>query len=93
MHTAAIENKMLDAHAALENKQDKGLRVPTGQIDAELRVRVNRDGVLPVLDIRTFRRSPAEVSADAFHPTAGGVTLDLQYADLLLEAIAKVGAA
>ena len=51
------------------------------------------DGPVPTIDIRTFRRSPAEVSADAFLPTAAGVTIEAQYAELLLEAIQKARAA
>jgi hypothetical protein len=50
-------------------------------------------GAVPAIDIRPFRRSPAEVSTDAFLPTAAGVTIDAQFADLLLEAIEKSRAA
>jgi hypothetical protein len=86
--TTANENKMLP-HANLENK---GQRVPTGQVDAEGRVRVLRDGPVPLLDIRTFRRSPADVSADAFHPTAAAFTTELQYAEDLAEKILRAAA-
>ena len=72
--------------AAVENK---GHRVPTGSVDAEGRVRVLRDGPVPLLDIRTFRRSPADLSADAFHPTAAAFTCELQFAAELISAIEK----
>jgi hypothetical protein len=90
------ENKMLAAEGR-ENKQDtpedRGYRVPLGKVDAEGRVRIIHDGPVPLLDIRTFRRSPADVSADAFRPTIAAFTLELQYADELIEAIQKARAA
>jgi hypothetical protein len=48
---------------------------------------------VPRLDIRTFRRSPAEMSADAFLPTAAGVTLEAQFAEELIATIQKARAA
>jgi hypothetical protein len=82
----------------LENKATAAepvkYRVPTGQLDAQVFARVlygGTHGAVPLLDVRTWRRSPAEVSngPEAFHPTAGGVTVQAQFAPLLLEAIAK----
>jgi hypothetical protein len=84
---SGYENKVMPA---VENK---GARVPTGQVDAEGRVRILRDGPVPLLDIRTFRRSPADVSAEAFHATASAFTCELQYADELIKAIQKARAA
>jgi hypothetical protein len=90
------ENKMLGTGAlALENKQeDRGIRVRTGQIDAELRVRrlEGLDFPVPLVDVRMFRQSPADVSADAFHATAAGVSLEAKFLPALLEALAKVAA-
>jgi hypothetical protein len=48
---------------------------------------------VPLLDVRYWKRSPADVSADAFRPTAAGVTLELQYAGELIAAIKKARAA
>jgi len=42
----------------------------THTVDAEGRVRIMRDGPVPLLDISTFRRAPSDVSSDAFRPTA-----------------------
>ena len=85
---STYENKVLQTPT-----ENQGERVPKGQVDAEVRVRRVTDGPVPTIDIRTFRRSPAEVSADAFLPTAAGVTIEAQYAELLLEAIQKARAA
>jgi hypothetical protein len=85
----AHENKMMSA--PLENKG--GYRVPTGAIDRRLAVRVDTSGPVPELVIETLGRSPAEVADDAFHLIGGAVSLELQYADALLEAIAKARAA
>jgi hypothetical protein len=93
--TASSANKALQPGAKkahkpeLENKAEpEHWRVPTGQVDAEARVRVIREeSAPPVLAVRTFRRSPSEVRADAFRPTAAAVTVQLQYAELLAEQI------
>jgi hypothetical protein len=86
-NTTQFENKMVQP-TSLENKGH--CRVPTGQIDAEVRVRaIQEEGAPDKLDVRMFRRSPADLSDDAFRPTAAGITLELQFADVLLEQIAK----
>jgi hypothetical protein len=69
--------------------ENKGHAVPTGQVDRRIRVRVDSSGSVPELVIETLGRSPAEVADDAFHPIGTAVSLELQYADALLEAIAK----
>jgi hypothetical protein len=79
----AYENKVMPA---IENK---GHGVATGQVDRRVRVRVDSSGPVPALVIETLGRSPAEVADNAFHPIGGAVSLELQYADALLEAIAK----
>jgi len=43
-------------------------------------VRVLRDDPVPRLDIPTFRRSPAEVNADASLPIAADITIESQFA-------------
>ena len=96
----ATENKMLRPDAlGLENKATTAepvkYRVPTGQLDAQVFARVldgGTHGPVPLLDVRTWRRSPADVSEDAFTPTAGGVTIEAQFAPVLLEAIGRVKA-
>lgn len=85
---STYENKILATPT--ENKDE---RVPTGQIDAEVRVRRIEDGAVPTIDVRMWRRSPAELSADAFLPTAAGVTIEAQFAELLRAVIAKARAA
>ena len=92
---SARENKMLRPEG-LENKATAAepvkYRVPTGQLDAQVFARLlygGTHGAVPLLDVRTWRRSPAEVSEDAFQPTAAGVTIKAQFAPLLLEAIGK----
>ena len=93
MMRPATENKMLRT-AGLENKAEPArYRVPTGAIDRRLAVRVDTSGSVPELVIETLGRSPAEVADDAFHPIGSAVSLELQYADVLLEAIAKARAA
>jgi hypothetical protein len=82
----AYENKVMPA---IENK---GHPVPTGHVDRRLAVRVDTSGSVPELVIETLGRSPAEVADDAFHPIGTAVSLELQYADALLEAIAKARA-
>jgi hypothetical protein len=54
-----------------------------------------RDGPVPLLDVRMFARSPAEVSngAEALHATAAGVACELQFLPVLLEALEKARAA
>jgi hypothetical protein len=84
-----LENKMMAA--PLENKG--GHRVPTGAIDRRLAVRLDTSGPVPALVIETLGRSPAEVADDAFHPIGTAVSLELQYADELISAIAKARAA
>jgi hypothetical protein len=72
--------------------EHKTHRCATGEIDREIRARLldgGTHGVVPLLDVRDWRRSPAEVSADAFTPTAAGVTVQAQYVPALLEAIAS----
>jgi hypothetical protein len=67
-------------------------RCPTGELDAGVFARVlegGTHGAVPILDVRTWRRLPAEVSEDAFRPTAFGVTVQAQFAPVLLEAIAS----
>jgi hypothetical protein len=91
----APENKMMAA--PLENKAEpEHWRIPSGyNVDREIRVRVMRDGPVPLLDVRMFARSPAEVSngAEAFHATGAGVACEPQFLPVLLEAIAKARAA
>jgi len=88
--TRQFENKMRSP--APENKG--GFRVPTGELDRVLFVRViAEDGALPVLDIRTAGRSPADFSDDCFRPTAAGVSIGLQFADALVEQIERARAA
>ena len=92
----ATENKMLRPDAlALENKATAAepvkYRVPTGQLDAQVFARLldgGTHGAVTLLDVRTWRHSPAEVSNDpeAFHPTAGGVKVQVQFPPALLEA-------
>ena len=67
-------------------------RVPTGGVDAELRVRVLTDDPsgVPVLEIRTYRRAPYELSPKAFKPTDAAVRIQLQFAPVLVEAIKRV---
>jgi hypothetical protein len=91
MIRGASENKMLAG--PVETKATR-YRVPTGDVDARVFARVldgETHGAVPVLDLRTFRRSPSEPSDkdDAFHPTGAGVTLELRFVPSLLEAIAK----
>jgi hypothetical protein len=88
MHPARYDTKMMAA--PLENK---GHRVPTGAIDRRLAVRLDTSGPVPELVIETLGRSPAEVADDAFHPIGTAVSQELQYADVLVEAIAKARAA
>ena len=67
-------------------------RCPTGEVGAEIYARVldgGTHGTVPLLDVRTWRRSPADLSANAFHPTAAGLTVQAQFGPALLEAIAK----
>jgi hypothetical protein len=91
----ATENKMLTPEA-LENKATAAApvksRYPTGELDAAVFARVidgETHGRVPLLDVRQWRRSPVEVGEDAFRPTAFGVTVQAQFAPVLLEAIAK----
>jgi hypothetical protein len=66
-------------------------RVPTGQLDAQVFVRRldgGTHGVVPTIDVRIWKRSPAEVDESAFLPTAAGVTTEEQFAPQLIEAIA-----
>ena len=79
------ENKQL--HTQLENKAEHS-RVPTGRNGGteELRVRII-DGDL---DLRIFRRSPDSFAQTDWHPTTAGVTLGQQYAETLIDQIAKV---
>ena len=85
IQTDAMEKKRLDL-AMLERKGPASparYRVPTGDVEARVfarRVEDGSHGVVPVLDLRTFRRSPSEPSDkdDAFHPTAAGVTVELR---------------
>ena len=87
----ARENKMLQA--PLENKagmEPPKYRIPTGRVDAVVFARVLEDtGPVPVLDLRTWRRSPADVSEDAFQPTSQPPVIELQYVPGMLEAIAR----
>jgi hypothetical protein len=96
MHPARYDTKMLRT-AGLENKAEpEHWRVPSGySVDREIRVRVMRDGPVPLLDVRVFARSPAEVSngAEAFHATGAGVACELQFLPVLLEALDKARAA
>ena len=62
-------------------------RVPTGHVDATVGVHVLDGPGVPVLVISTWRRSPAEVSEDAFIEMQERVALQLHYAPLLLEQI------
>ncbi len=96
MIPTARENKMLTAEGTLEHKAPAAApvryRVPTGELDAAVFARLleaGTHGAVPLLDLRVWRRSPAEVSDDAFLPTAAGVTVQAQFAPALLEAIAK----
>jgi hypothetical protein len=87
--TTTRENKMLD-RSAVENKAADvpSYRCPTGQVDAEIRVRVRHDsGPVPMLELVTCRRSPADVSAEAFHPTAHSVVIEAQFGEVLIAAI------
>jgi hypothetical protein len=103
-YVLAVSHENEPLHTPLDNKAPKAdlqnrreaeafTRVPTGQADAGLRVRVLTDGPVPRLDIRTFRRSPAKMSADAFPPAAAGVTLEAQFAEKLIATIQKARAA
>jgi hypothetical protein len=79
------QNKKLDAQ--LENKAEYS-RVPTGRDGGteELRVRIIEGD----LDLRIFRRSPDSFAETDWHPTTAGVTLGQQYAETLIEQVAKV---
>jgi hypothetical protein len=98
--TTSYENKALQVRdnkalkVDLENKAADmpSYRCPTGRENAEVRVRKIDDGPLPMLDIREFRRSPADLSNE-MHPTAHGVVIQAQYAEHLIEQIkAAIGA-
>jgi hypothetical protein len=54
---STYENKVLQTPT-----ENKGERVPTGHVDAEVRVRRITDGPVPTIDIRSSRRSPADPS-------------------------------
>lgn len=85
--TSSYENKALKAD--LENKAEAPhFRCPTGRENAEVRVRKIDDGPVPMLDIREFRRSPADLSNE-MHPTAHGIAVQVQYGEVLLEAIQR----
>ncbi len=61
-------------------------RVPTGELDRVLEVAVDSTARPPLLVLTTLRRSPAEVSDEAFRPVHV-TTLQLQYADVLIARI------
>jgi hypothetical protein len=58
-----------------------------------VRVRRIDTGSVPQIDARVWKRSPAELSVDAFVPTAAGVSIEAQYAEELIAAIQKARAA
>jgi hypothetical protein len=62
------------------------LRVPTGEVDRILTVAVDGTAGVPLLVIRTLRRTPDQVSDRAFRPVHT-ITLQAQYAELLIERI------
>jgi hypothetical protein len=72
--------------------ENKSYRVPTGSVDEVVRVRLLEGGPVPQLDIRTFRRSPSDLSEDAFRPTSHAVTIEAQFAVELVEAIQRATA-
>ena len=61
-------------------------RVPTGDVDRVLTVACDWTARPPLLLITTLRRSPADVSEDAFRPVHTTV-LQAQFGELLLERI------
>ena len=67
-------------------------RVPVGNVDRELRVRVLTDDPsgVPVLEVRTYQRPPYEISPKAFRPTDAAIRVQLQFAPVLLEAVRRV---
>jgi hypothetical protein len=64
-------------------------------VDAEVRVRIILDPTsgIPILDVRTWRRSPCECSATAFTPTAAGIAIQAQFAEVLCDAIHRAALA
>jgi hypothetical protein len=82
--SGTTENKMMAEPARY--------RCPTGEVDAVIFARQldgGTHGAAPLVDVREWRRSPAEVSEDGFHPTGAGFAVQAQFAPMLLEAIAK----
>jgi hypothetical protein len=70
------------------------VRCPTGwSVDAEVRVSVREDRTPAELEVRLYRRSPSDLSADAFTATGAGFSVQLQFAETLIEAISKAAAA
>lgn len=65
-------------------------RVPTGELDRCLNVRVDSSGPVPVVVIETCRRSPSEVGESAWIATAEAVAIQLQFAGVLLEQVRHV---
>jgi hypothetical protein len=63
-----------------------GARVPTGDLDRIVTVAVDWTARVPLLLITTLRRSPSEVSDDAFRPVHT-ITMQAQYGEVLLERI------
>lgn len=61
-------------------------RVPTGRIDEQVTIGVDRTAAPPVLILTLMRRNPSEVAASAFRPVHT-ITLHAQYAALLAERI------
>jgi hypothetical protein len=58
---------------------------------SEIRVRVVVGaGGRPAMDFRLFRRSPADISADAMHPTSAGFTVPLGLMRALLFGAMKI---
>ena len=68
-----------------------GYRAPSGAVDTELRVQMLREhpSGVPHLEIALWRRSPCDVSPQAFHPTAEPVCLQAQFGPALLRAIQR----
>ena len=58
-------------------------------LDSQIRVRQSEAGI----DVRVFRRSVADVSSTAFHPTAYGLHIPPHRAEEIADAIRDVAAA
>ena len=69
--------------------------IPLGA-DVELRIQAlvgPAEAELPVIDVRLYRRSPADISDIAFSPTAAGLRVPMHLAGLVADAIRAVSAA